>query len=436
MKTKYILALVTLTIFVLSAQVNAQSLNFKLSTYFYSWERTDSIASGYETSHMKGYQNLLLDITQDKWSLNTSLLTQEDIVNKSGDGFDYSFYNLYIKGSNLWNALDVGIGRQFIFAGVGNTSVDGLSLRYKAGMKKQYQISVFGGALTPDNYDFQSYSSFNNNFIFGSKFSYYGDQGFTGTLSYFLKRKQYDPYYAPRIDTMYNTTNELIVTDSKDQQLIGLNLNYTGKQNYTLYGKAFYDLYINKFYQAEFNFSYLIIDNFRMTLDYSYRGAQLTYNTTFWTMAQFWPLSHYQQLEATADYTLKNGMNLFATYSNVFYIDDNAAKYQFGFKTPAYGLYYIGYSGYSGESNGAVGYVYHQLVPEKLAGNVTLNYSNYNLGNYSSQNENQFSGIVGLAYRPNRQFTIDAQGQFITNRIYSIDSRFLLGVTYRLFSKF
>ncbi|MEZ4824046.1 MAG: hypothetical protein R2942_17220 [Ignavibacteria bacterium] len=77
-------------------------------------------------------------------------------------------------------------------------------------------------------------------------------------MSYFLKRQQYDPYYAPRIDTMYNTTNELIVTDSRDQQLIGLNLNYTGKQNYTLYGKAFYDLYIDKFYQAEFNFSYPI----------------------------------------------------------------------------------------------------------------------------------------------------------------------------------
>ncbi|MEZ4824045.1 MAG: hypothetical protein R2942_17215 [Ignavibacteria bacterium] len=77
------------------------------------------VATGYETNHMKGYQNLLLGVTQDKWSLNTSLLTQEDIVNKSGDGFDYSFYNLYIKGSNLWNALDVGIGRQYIFAGVG-----------------------------------------------------------------------------------------------------------------------------------------------------------------------------------------------------------------------------------------------------------------------------------------------------------------------------
>ena len=344
MKTKYILILVLSFV---SAIANSQTLNFKLSTYFYSWERADSTNPDFETSHLKGYQNLLMNLSQDKWSLNTSLLTQEDIVNKSGDGFDYSFYNLYIKGSNLWNALDVGIGRQYIFAGVGNTSVDGLSLKYKAGMNKQYQISVYGGALTPGNYDFQSYPSFDNNFIFGSKFSYYGDQGFTGTLSYFLKRQKYDPYYAPRIDTMYNTTNELIVTDSKSQQLIGLNLNYEGKQKYTLYGKAYYDIYLDKFYQAEFNVSYPI-KNFRISADYSYRGAQLTYNTTFWTMAQFWPLSHYQELEATVDYTLSNGIDLFGTFSNVFYIDDNSFKYQAGFKSPGYGLYYVGYSGYSG----------------------------------------------------------------------------------------
>ncbi len=426
---------VILVFLLTSSLVHAQSMNFRVATYFYSWERADSTNPDFETSHLKGYQNLLLEVTEKKWSLNTSLLTQEDIVNESGDGFDYSFYNLYIKGSNLWNALDVKIGRQYVFAGVGNSSVDGLSLRYKAGMNKQYQLSVFGGALTPGDYNFQSYPEFSNNFIFGSSFYYYGDQGFTGSLSYFLKRKKYDPYYAPRIDSAFNTTQELIVTDSRDQQLMGLNFSYTGKQKYVVYGKAYYDLYIDKFYQAEFNVSYPV-KNFRIYADYMYRGAQLTYNTTFWTMAQFWPLSHYQQVEGGVDYTLSNGMNIFASLSDVIYIDDNAMKYQIGFKNPWYGLYYVGYSGYSGESNGAVGYVFYQLVPSKLSGTINLNYSNYNLGDYSTEKENQFSGMLGITYRPNRQFTIDAQGQFITNRIYSIDSRFLLGITYSLFSKF
>lgn len=432
MKTIYKLILI---LFLISAIAEAQTINFRLSTYFYSWERADSISGDIETSHLKGYQNMLLDITDKKWSLNTSLLTQEDIVNESGDGFDYSFYNLYIKGSNLWNALDVKIGRQYVFAGVGNGSVDGLSLRYKAGMKKQYQLSVFGGALTPGNYDFQSYSDLNNNFIFGSTFYYYGDQGLTSSVSYYLKRKKYDPYYAPRIDSNFVTTQELIVTDSRDQQLVGFNINYTGKQKYNIFGKAYYDIYLSKFYQAEFNISYPI-KNFTISADYTYRGAQLTYNTTFWTMAQFWPLSHYQQVEGSIDYALKNGINLFASISDVIYIDDNALKYEAGFKNPWYGLYYVGYSGYTGESNGAVGYVYHELVRSKLSGNLTLNYSNYKLGEYATQSEDQFSGMLGITYRPSPQFSIDAQGQFLTNMIYKTDTRFLIGATYRLFSKF
>jgi hypothetical protein len=432
MKTKYKLVLLLILI---SAIAEAQTINLSMSAYFYSWERTDSVAANSETSYLKGYQNLSLEVAKDKWSLNTSLLTQEDMVASTGDGFDYSFYNLYVKGSNLWKVLDMKIGRQYVYAGVGNGMVDGLYLKYKGGMNKQYQLSVFGGALTPGNYDFQSYSDFNNNFIFGSAFNYYGDQGLTASLSYFLQRKQYAPYTAPRINTSYITIDEEIVTDSKYKQLIGLNFSYTGKQKYTLFGKAYYDLYIDKFYQTELNFSYPY-KNFRISADYTYRTAQLTYNTTFWTMAQYWPLSHYQEIEGSVDYYLKNGINLFATISDVIYIDDNGLKYQAGFKKADYGLYYVGYSGYSGVSNGFTGYVYHNFIPSALSANLTLNYSNYYIGNYSVTHENQFSCLLGLTYRPITTLSIDAQGQFITNEIYSIDSRFLVGLNYRLFSKF
>ena len=433
MKTKY--KLIFYLIFSASI-VSAQTMNLSFSTYFYTWERTDSIAANSETSYLKGYQNLSLEVAKEKWSLNTSLLTQEDISNQTTPkGFNYSFYNLYVKGSNLWNVLDMKIGRQYVYAGVGNGMVDGLYLKYKAGMNKQYQLSVFGGALTPGNYDFQSYSDVNNNFIFGSAFNYYGDQGLTASLSYYLQRKQYAPYTALRINSSFITTQEEIVTDSRFQQLVGMNFSYTGKQKYTIFGKAYFDIYQSKFYQTELNFSYPY-KNFRVSADYTYREAQLTYNTTFWTMAQYWPLSHYQEIEGSVDYTLKNGINLFATLSDVIYIDDNGLKYQAGFKKADYGLYYVGYSGYSGESNGAVGYVYHNFIPSLLSANLTLNYSNYSIGEYSDGKTNQFSGIIGVTYRPLPTLAIDAQGQFITNEIYSIDSRFLIGVNYRLFSKF
>lgn len=432
MKLNYKLILLYLFI---SAFANAQTINLRLSTYVYSWQRADSLNNDYKTTHLKSYQNLFLEVSKNKWSLNTSLLTQEDIVKKTSDGFEYSIYNLYIKGTDLWNALDVKIGRQYVFAGVGNGTMDGINLKLKTGKNKEYQISVYGGALTPGDYNFRKYPSLDNNFIFGSIFSYYGNKGLSASLSYYIKRKQYEPYTAPRTDSLFNTTDELIVTDSRDQHLAGFNLSYTGKQKYFIFGKAFYDIYRKKFYRAEFNASYPV-KNFRISADYSYREPQLTYNTTFWTMAQYWTLNHYQQVGGGIDYTLRNGINIFGSLSDVIYTDDNSLKYQAGFKHPGYGLYYTGFSGYSGKSNGFTGYLFREIVRSVLSGNLTLNYSNYNIGELSSDKVNEFSGMIGITYRPSAYFTIDAQGQFITNRIYKIDSRFLIGINYRLFKVF
>ena len=57
MKTKYKILLVLLFT---ASVINAQSLNMRLSTYFYSYERADSLNSDLKTSHLTGYQNLLV----------------------------------------------------------------------------------------------------------------------------------------------------------------------------------------------------------------------------------------------------------------------------------------------------------------------------------------------------------------------------------------
>src|SRR5690242_16931512 len=129
--------------------INSQSINLRFNTYFYGWQRIDSLStsSTAKTTHIRGYQNLLLDINYNKWSFNTLTQTEEDVIHKIDDGFNYRFYSLYIKGSNLNNMFDVKLGRQFIFAGVENETVDGLYLKVKAGKNKEYQFAVYGGPL-------------------------------------------------------------------------------------------------------------------------------------------------------------------------------------------------------------------------------------------------------------------------------------------------
>jgi len=382
----------------------------RFSTQVYGWERADSINSDSKTAHLRSYQNLLIDASKDKWSFNTLVQTDADLMNKIGKGFDYRFYNLYIKGSNLFNVLDVKLGRQYLFSGVGTGAMDGLHLKLKAGEHKEYQFTVFGGSITGTDYEFSGYAPFSENSIYGGNFSYYGIRDFYASVSYINRHKKPEPYTAIRYDSLFNPYQTVISTDSPEDQLMGIDLNYTYNKRHYFFGKLYYDINNEKLYRGDFNANLLVTDNLRFTGIFS-------------TFAQ----SEYQEAGGGVDYTLKNGINIYGKISDVFYTDENSIKLQAGFSHPSYGLSYTHYSGYSGESNGLGGYYYR-----KLADILSMN----RLGEYSTEKENVFSGLLGLTYRPNTQLSFDAQGQFITNRIYKTDVRFLIGVNYWLFTKF
>jgi hypothetical protein len=411
----------------------AQSLNFRFSTYVYGWERFDTIApNAASTTYMRGYQNLLIDASRDKWSLNTLIQTEEELAGESEDKFSYRFYNLYVKGTNLFDALDIKLGRQYLFAGVGRGAIDGIYFKVKAGMNKEYQITGFGGAPTPYDYEFKNYNSIGDNYTFGGQFTYYGVKDLSLALSYMNKRRQTDSYYALRADSVFNTSQVLIERDPVTNELAGFDFNYSYLQRYSFYGKAYYDVKSKKLYRGEFNARGRVIDNLSVWAGYTYREPQISYNTIFWVFNS----KQNQEIEGGADYGFKNGINAFARVGAVIYDSDNSLKFQAGFNHPSYGISFTKYTGYAGESDCASGYYYREILKSRLSATAAASYASYSLGDYNSERINSFSGMLGLTYRPDPRFTIDAQGQFITNRIYKYDARFLVGLSYWFFKKF
>lgn len=432
---------VIIFLFLSASFLNSQTLNLRLSTYFYGWQRADTItATGSEgkTTHVRGYQNLFLDVNKNKWSFNTLVQTEEDVVKKNGDGFNYRIYNLYIKGTNLFNVLDLKLGRQYVFAGAGKGPVDGLYFKIKAGKNKEYQLAGYGGALTPYDYSFESHVMAKENYMAGGQFSYYGVKDLFVGLSYVNKRRSLPSYYAMRLDTAMNTNRVLVELDSKADQLAGLDFNYTYLLKHNFSGKAYFDIYRLKFYRGEFNARFRVMNNMNVSAGYIYHEPQISYNTIFWVF------EHKQSHEVLGgvDYTLKNGINIYASVSDVIYNKveetkkDNSLKISVGFSHPSFGLNFVRYMGYSGESDGLNGYFQRELVKQILSVTAALSYSRYYLGEYEYDKVNSFSGLVGFTYRPMPQFSVDAQGQFLINRIYKLDSRFLIGINYWLFKKF
>ena len=425
-----------LSIFVLfSPVIFSQTINTRFSTYFYTYQRMDSLGTNGNTTyttHLQGYQNLLLDGTAGKWNFNTFLQTDEDVVNKNGRGFAYRFYSLYLKGSNLFNHLDVKLGRQYVSAGTGKGTIDGAYLKLKMGENKEYQLIGYGGELTPLTYDITEYPSISKNYSLGAQFLYYGVKDLMVGLSYQNKRRQPVSYYATRADSAFNTQQILIETDSKADQTAGLDVNYSLLNRHNFYGKAYFDINLKKFSRGEFNANIQLLKELRVSGDFIYREPQISYNTIFWVFTH----GTTQEYEGGVDYLLNNNFNFYTRIGNVIYNGDHSLKFLLGVNNPFFGISFVKYDGYAGKSDGVNGYIAHELLKNKLSLNLSLDYSRYQISEFASDKSNAYSGMLGLTYRPDPRISVDAQGQIISNQEYKTDTRFLIGFNYWMFSKF
>jgi hypothetical protein len=437
--------LFVLLLFLSAGILQSQTLNLRFSTYFYSWQRIDSIndPSSNKTTHIQGYQNLFLNVNKDKWSFNTLFQTDEDVINRIERGFHYRFYNLYVKGTNLFDHADLKFGRQYVFAGVGKGPIDGLHLKLKAGKNKEYQLAGFGGYAANTDYEFNKYPSLMDNYFIGGQFSYYGVKDLVVSASYSNKHHKPIPYTALRVDSAFNTQEVLIDLESPAEQFAGLDFDYSYKLKHYFYGKIYYDINQRMLYRGEINARVHVIDNLNLNAGYLYRQPQIAYNSIFWVFEH----KQNQEIEGGADYTLKNGINIYGKAANVIYTGsagkNNSLRLQLGFSHPSFGLSYVKYTGYTGESDGASGYFYREILKSILSATASLSYSSYRLEEYQTLSDgtsidrvNSITGMLGVTYRPMPQFTVDLQGQFIQNRIYNFDTRLMLGLNYWLFKKF
>ena len=425
--------------FALLASGLSQTLNLRFNNAFYTWKRVDSLtgsnADATYTTHLKGYQNLAFDLNFGKWTLSSFVQTDEDIINKIDRGFSFRFYDAYLKGNNLFNVLDLKLGRQYVSAGSGRGTIDGAHFKLKLGDRKQYQIVGYGGYLTPLAYDFQGYKQLKDNFLAGGQFLYYGVKDLSVGLSYAMKRRGMDPYYTIRPDELFNPKVVYIETESKSEQIAGADVSYRINKKHNVFGRAYYDINMKKLYKAEINANFALTDKVKFSVGYYYKQPQISYNTIFWVFNY----KKYQEVEAGIDYAARifgTDANVYGRFGGVFYESDNSLKFQFGVSNPWYGLGVVKCTGYAGETEGAFGYFNHDLYKNQFVLTSNLSYSRYNLGNYNADKVDVFSGALGLTYRPVNHFSIDAQGQFMTNEIYKFDTRFLLGFNLWLFTNF
>ena len=110
--------------------ISAQTISGRLSTSVYSWQQRN--IEDESAQHMRAYQLAQFSVANlglQGLSFHTYLNVSHDLGEEAVNDPRMWLYNCYLNYKTLNNALDIGIGRQRIYAGVGYGTIDGLRLK-------------------------------------------------------------------------------------------------------------------------------------------------------------------------------------------------------------------------------------------------------------------------------------------------------------------
>src|SRR4030042_1326650 len=166
----------------------AQNINGRLSSSFYTFNRFD--AENSSETYLRTFQSAMLNINHGKFSLRTRINIESDILNPLNKDPRLRFYILYLEARDLFNVATIKVGRQPLFNSVAGGLFDGANLKLKYG---GFSITGFYGGNVPAYQKLEITDSWDNDFILGGKFEANAIKNFRFAVSYINKNfKQQD----------------------------------------------------------------------------------------------------------------------------------------------------------------------------------------------------------------------------------------------------
>jgi len=409
----------------------AQRLQARFVTSAYAWERQDSI--GTSSQHLFGYQTIQLSVAGEKLSFNTYLQGFNDFAGPVKNDGIMRVYNMYFKLSNIGQLADVSLGRQAIFAGVGNGTIDGglASLKF---LDSRLKVVGYYGALPSERYKLAMINNAGDNYMTGGQLAASPADFARISVSYMQKHLRPETYVGIRRDSLFNPYPIEIKPSAAAEEYLSGDVNLEYGDVASGYGRYDYDLLSEKnsrmqlFARVKPFGSMKALEPLSLTGEYIQRDPRLFYNSIF-SVFTFNSLKEY---EVGAEYAIRSHWQVFAKYGAVSYNDATQNQVTVGANGEHVSLSVTRDNGDGGELSAASLNLGYPLLENKLTPTLLLGYAHYKLSEYSSKLDDALSVAVGAVYRPSRVFSVDAQAQWIQNKIYSSDMRFFVRVNYLL----
>jgi hypothetical protein len=403
-----------------TAFISAQNINGRFSSSLYTFERYDSLNTSEQ--YLRAYEMLNLNLNYDKISIRSYLNFETDVMNDLETDPRLRFYNLYLEARDILDIATVRLGRQPIINSVAGGVYDGASLTLK---KTDYKLNAYFGGNVPAYQKFELIENFDENYLFGGKFTTTVLKDFQFGLGYVNKNFQPQKYTANRLNPDLNLIQVDIENKSNQYEFVTGEVNYNQKGLVSIFTRYDYDLNFNQTSKFEFDARTEAVDRLGINLYYNYRQPKIRYNSIF----AVFDYGNTYEVEIGADYKINNMFTVIGKFGNVEYKDENSQRVALGLSTSYGSINFRKTFGYAGELDAVSLYSGYTFFEGLFTPSIGLSYTNYKLSPDDEAN-NITTLMVGANIRPFRSLSFDLQGQYMDNKIYKNDMRLFFKLNY------
>jgi len=418
MKFKFLAAILLLSV----TRLSAQFVTGRFTTSVYGWQGRDM--NDAKLNFLRGYENMQLSANSGNFSFGTNLQASNDFGVGIGSDPQLRVSSLVLKVRHLADLLDVSLGRQYVFAGVGNGIVDGVDLK-SAFMGGKISAQAYGGYNILETQAVNWNKSLVNNSFFGAQITGNPIDNLVVGVSYMNRRRELDAFKVTRLDSLFNPYVVTINSTPYVEEYASLDANYDVLSNVNVYGRGDYDVNLERLSRAELNTRIGVLTSLVASVDILHREPRLAYNSIFAVFNS----NSTQEVEGGLEYELSPAARTYARYAYVDYSGDNSQRLTVGGSYEFLSASFTRNFGFAGELNGIAIQATYPLPDRVFIPMIAAGYGSYKISPDAPTND-VLNGTVGLTYRPVPSMSASIQTQYMQNRLYTNDLRAFLNFTY------
>jgi hypothetical protein len=399
----------------------------RLTTSMYGWQGRDSAYA--KATYLRAYENVQLSLTQQQFSFNTNFQVSNDFGSTINTDPELKLSSLVLRARNIEEIADVAIGRQYVYAGVGNGLIDG-GLVKAMFWERRIGLTLYGGYNVVHSRNINLTYNLNDNSLSGAQLTITPADDVQFGVSVMNKILKPAPYTATRIDSLFNPYVVIIKRTPAEEQLASIDARYEMTRELQFYGRTDYDMNFERLSRIQIYSRYAVMPALGITAEYIMREPRIAYNSIF----SVFNYTSTSEIEAGVEYEVMPLLHTYARYGYVKYTDDNSQRLTIGGSYEFVTMSYSQNFGYAGDLSGLSVQAVYPLMEQTVIPSVGFGYASYKLEKDApSQSVMNFN--LGATYRPAGSLSTDCQLQWMNNPLYKNDVRLFVKVNYWFSSK-